>query len=79
MATTKWETFYPYILPYLPGCPEVVIETHLKESAAEFCAKSEVWRFTIDPDFTNNNSADYKIDVPSGTLLGKWKSFNACI
>ena len=69
MATTKWVSFYPYIQPYVPGCPEVVIEAHLKESAAEFCGKSEVWRFNIDPDFTNNNSADYKIDVPSGTLL----------
>lgn len=75
MATTTWATFYPYVLPYLPGCPEVVIETHLKEAAADFCAESEVWRLTIDPDYTSKNTADYKIDVTSGTLLENILSF----
>jgi len=69
MATTTWETFYPYILPYLPGCPEVVIETHLQEAASKFCAESEVWRYTIDSDYTSNGTSDYQIDVTSGTLL----------
>jgi len=69
MATTTWATFYPYVLPYLPGCPEVVIETHLKEAAADFCAESEVWRLTIASDYTSNGTSDYEIDVTSGTLL----------
>lgn len=66
---TKWESFYPYVQPYVPGCPEIVIESHLQEAAAEFCAKSEVWRFSIDADFTSKNTPDYEIDVPTDAVL----------
>lgn len=66
---TKWESFYPHVQPYVPGCPEIVIEAHLQESAAEFCAKSEVWRFSLDPDFTSKNTSEYELDVPSGSML----------
>lgn len=69
MATTKWDSFYPYVQPYVPGCPEIVIESHLQEAAAEFCAKSEVWRFNIDPDYTSKNTSDYDIDVPTNAIL----------
>lgn len=69
MATTTWTSFFPYVQPYLPGCPEIVIEAHLQEIAADFCADSEVWRYTIDTDFTSANEPEYEIDVPSGSLL----------
>jgi hypothetical protein len=69
MATITWTSFYPYVQPYLPGCPEIVMEAHLQETAAEFCADSEVWRYTLDTDYTSKNSSDYEIDVPKGSLL----------
>jgi len=68
MAVT-WETFFPYIQPHVPGCPEIVIENHLQEAAAEFCAISEVWRFDIDKDFTSKSTSDYEIDVPNLSVL----------
>lgn len=68
MAAT-WDRFLPYIQPYLPGCPEITIETHLREAAADFCSRSEVWEFDLDPDFTSRNTADYEIDVPTGAVL----------
>jgi hypothetical protein len=64
-----WDKFYPYIQPYLPGCPEVVIETHLKEAAADFFARSEIWRFDIDPDFTSASTKDYELDTPTNAVL----------
>ena len=64
-----WDKFYPYIQPYLPGCPEVVIETHLKEAAADFLARSEIWRFDIDKDFTTASEKDYELDTPAGAVL----------
>ncbi len=75
MATT-WESFYPYVQPYVPGCPEIVIESHLQEAAAEFCANSEVWRFTIDPDYTSKNTSDYDIDVPTNAILENVLTFS---
>ena len=64
-----WASFFPYVQPSVPGCPEVVIEAHLQEAAADFCARSEVWRFNIESDFTSKNTSDYEIDVPTGASL----------
>jgi len=64
-----WSSFFPYIQPYLPSCPEVVITEHLREAAAEFCARSRIWRFDIERDSTVATLADYTIDVPDRTVL----------
>jgi hypothetical protein len=64
-----WSNFYPYIQPFVPGCPEVVIESHLQEAAAEYIGRSEIWRFEVENDFTSKNTADYEIDVPTGAIL----------
>lgn len=65
----EWASFYPYIQPHLPGCPEITIETHLQEAAAEFCKISQIWRYDIDKDYTSKNTADYEIEVLTGTVL----------
>ena len=69
MATTLWSAFYPYIQPYLPGCPEIVMESHLQESAAKFLERSEIWRFEIEKDFAVNNVADYPVYLPSSEAV----------
>jgi len=66
---TSWSKFYPRVQPYIPGCPEIVIESHLQEAAAEFCAKSEIWRLTLDPDFTSKNTSDYELDIPTDAIV----------
>ena len=68
MAVT-WDSFYPYIQPHVPGCPEIVIQSHLQEAAAEYIGRSELWRFDIENDFTSKNTPDYEIDVPRGAVL----------
>ena len=65
MATTLWSTFYPYIQPHLPGCPEIVMEASMQEAAAKFLERSEVWRFEIETDFAVKNVADYPIFIPT--------------
>jgi hypothetical protein len=66
---TNWEKFYPYVQPYVPGCPEVVIDTHLQEAAEEFCARSEVWRAELETIKVVKSSADYELDTPAGALV----------
>jgi hypothetical protein len=68
MAKT-WDNFFPYVQPHVPGCPEIIIQTHLQEAAAEYIARSELWRFDIDSDFTSKNTSDYEIDVPTDAVL----------
>jgi len=64
-----WDSFLPYIQPLLPGCPEIIIETHLQEAAAEFCGISQIWRYDIDKDYTSRNTAEYDVEVPTRTVL----------
>jgi hypothetical protein len=64
-----WASFFPYIQPYVPGCPEIVITAHLQETAAKFLARSEIWRFDIEQDFTSKATSDYEIDVPALSVL----------
>jgi hypothetical protein len=64
-----WTNFLPYVQPYLPGCPEIVITSHLQEAAADFLARSEIWRYNIEEDFTSKSTSDYDIDVPQNTVI----------
>lgn len=42
---------------------------HLKEAAAVFCARSEVWQYDIETDYTYASEPDYEIDIPTNTVL----------
>lgn len=64
-----WSTFYPYVQPHVPGCPEITIEAHLQESAVDFCERSGVWRYDLESDFTSRNLSDYEIFLPNNTAL----------
>jgi hypothetical protein len=66
---TPWDSFFPHVQPHVPGCPEVVIRSHLRDAAADFCERSEVWRQKIEPDYTIPGVSDYPIDIPTGALL----------
>jgi hypothetical protein len=69
MATVLWDKLYPYLQPYVSGCPEIVMEAHLQEAAAKFFERSEVWRFEIEKDFAVKNVADYPIFLPSSEAV----------
>lgn len=69
MAIVQYEKFFPYIQPYVPECPEFVIEEHLIEAAAQFCEETYLWRFDIEEDQTIAGEPEYDIDVPAGTVL----------
>ena len=78
MATTPWSTFYPYIQPHLPGCPEIVMEASLQEASAKFLERSEIWRFEIERDFAVKNVADYPIFIPTKEA-GFRKHIRTCV
>lgn len=46
MAAKLWPAFYPDILMIVPGCPNVVVDHHLRRSAIELCSRSK--RLTTD-------------------------------
>jgi len=72
---TSWDALFPYVQPYLPGCPEVVMRGHIRDAAIDFCERSEVWRYTFGPETTEDGERDYLIPVLSGALLENLTAF----
>jgi len=63
------DKLFPYVQPYVPECPEVVIETHLAEALATFCMETYVWRVDVEDDVTSSGESLYELDIPAGSVL----------
>jgi hypothetical protein len=61
MATVNWETFLPLITPEIPGCPHATIELNLAATAADFCARTHIWRAPLDLGTTQVDEAIYPV------------------
>jgi hypothetical protein len=57
--------FYPRILPYLPGCPEPLVDQVLLNSAIEFCEASLTLRQNLDVFRTVVGKVEYDLDPPT--------------
>lgn len=57
--------FYPRILPYLPGCPEPIVDQVLVNAAIEFAESSLTLRQNLDPFNTIVGITQYDLDPPS--------------
>lgn len=57
--------FYPRILPYLPGCPEPLVDQVLVNSAIEFAENSLTLRQNLDPFNTIVGIVQYDLDPPT--------------
>ena len=55
------------ILPYVPGCPDSLIETNLRSATIELCEKSRAYTFDLDPITTVSGIYEYEFDQPTGT------------
>jgi hypothetical protein len=69
-----WDTFYPYVLPEVLGCPEPTVDLHLVGAAREFCVATRCWREVLETIRTTSAEVDYDIYYPKGaqgiTLVG---------
>jgi hypothetical protein len=57
--------FYPRILPYAPGCPEVFAAQALVDGAIQFCEESLVLRERQDAFTSQANVASYDVAAPT--------------
>jgi len=62
----KLEALFPYILPDVPGAPDVTVKQALINSAIEFCTLTHVWDEIQDPLPLVDGQADYDVDSPNG-------------
>lgn len=59
--------FYPYVLPYVIGCPLPVVDHHARLATIEFCRRTSCWQKTMDP--INSNGVDHLIELDQDTGL----------
>lgn len=69
MATL--DDFYQYVLPEVPGCPEITADVAIRSALIEFCEKSHVIQRNHDPVTILAGITDYELEPPTGQLVVK--------
>jgi len=67
----KFSDYSPYIRPEAQGCPDYLIERAARDSAIDFCKKTDV--YTAEPEylFVAKNVNEYEVSIPVGTELNR--------
>lgn len=60
----QWTEFGPYVLPYVSGCPEPVLEHNARLTAIDFCRRTLCDTRTLEPVFTTGFST---VDIEPDT------------
>lgn len=63
-----WTSFHPLITPHLSGCPVATINLYLASTAADFFARTYLWREQIGAVYVAPNQVDYDLDPDTGLV-----------
>lgn len=55
------------ILPYVPLCPDALVEQHIRAATIEFCERSKAYILDMDPFNTTSGVYEYDFDIPVAT------------
>ena len=69
-----WDSFLPLMSPHLPGCPIPSMKAYLATTAADFLARSQLWRDNIDAVYVAPNLVEYDLsgDAVIEDVLAVW-------
>ena len=59
------------VLPYVPGCPDTMVENALRSSSIELCEKAAVYTKELDAISTVSGIYEYEFGQPAGTKVDK--------
>ena len=65
MAT--YSSLVKEVLPYVPMCPDTLVEQNIRAAAIEFCERSKAYILDMDPFTTISGVYEYDFEIPSGT------------
>jgi hypothetical protein len=71
---TPWSDLFPYVLPYVIGCPDPTAEQHIKLAAIDFCRRTLCHRVTVEPELCSGVSHDIELYPEQGTQIIKIKA-----
>ena len=55
------------VLPYVPFCPDSLVEANLRSATIEFCERSKAYILDMDAFNTISGVYEYDFDIPTGT------------
>ena len=67
----SFESFMKDVLPYVPGCPDTMVENALRSSTIELCEKAAVYTKELDAISTVSGIYEYEFNQPAGTKVDK--------
>jgi hypothetical protein len=67
--------FYPHILPLVRGCDTDTVDFHVRQSAIEFCRRSQAWREEL-PITVVPNTDTYVLPIPTDAVLSMLQDFD---
>jgi hypothetical protein len=62
-----WSDLHPDVLPYVPGCPDPVLDQETRQAAIEFFRRTRVWTEWLEPIYAAANLREYDLDLPAGS------------
>ena len=71
MASITYESLIPDIIPYVQGCPDVMIQNAIRSTAIDFCERTGAFQQELDPVTTVSGIYEYDLEPPSGYIVQK--------
>lgn len=65
----KYEDLLVYVLPEVPSCPNFTAVQALRDSAIEFCVKTDAYHAELEPVDVQAAVWEYDLPAPSGTEI----------
>ncbi len=67
--TIDYSAFLEYVIPHVPGVPEVIATRCIRDMVIDFCDETKTYIQTLDPTAVRSGDLEMELDIPSGTKL----------
>lgn len=67
--STPFEELYPMVYPDVLGCPEMLIETNMRRVVQDFCGRTSIEKYEMDPVTVVEGLSEYDLEAPSGMMV----------
>jgi len=66
------------VLPYVPTCPDNLVESHLRSATIELCEKSQAYVYDLDSITSVSGVYEYDFGQPTSTTVHQilWMTYN---
>ena len=65
----SYESLIKEVLPYVPGCPDSLVESNVRAATIEFCEKTKAYVQDLDPITSISGTYEYDFGQTTGTSV----------